>query len=115
VPVIAFHGSVDAVDPFSGRGQACWTYSMSNAAKDWAKQDHCSTAPKISRSASVVLSTYAGCTKGAFVELYEVIGEGHEWPGGPSMPSSITDVLGPQSKAIRANSLIWSFFAAHQL
>jgi len=115
VPVIAFHGSDDHVDPFAGKGEAYWTYSVQTAAKDWAKQDHCSKSPTVSKSTDVVFSSYSKCAKGAAVELYEVLGEGHEWPGGPTMPSSITDLLGPQSNAINANSLMWSFFASHQL
>ena len=115
VPVIAFHGSDDLVDPFAGKGEAYWTYSVRTAAKDWAKQDHCSKSPTVSKSSGVIFSSYSKCAKGAAVDLYEVIGEGHEWPGGPTMPSSITDLLGPQSDAINANSLMWSFFASHQL
>jgi poly(3-hydroxybutyrate) depolymerase len=44
-----------------------------------------------------------------------VLGEGHEWPGGPTLPASLTSLLGPQSTAISANSLMWTFFSAHRL
>jgi polyhydroxybutyrate depolymerase len=115
VPVISFHGSADHVDPFAGHGEAYWTYSVTTAAKDWAAQDHCSTSVTTSTSTDVVLHTYSHCANGAQVELYEVIGEGHEWPGGPTLPSSITDLLGPQSNAVDANALMWSFFSAHRL
>jgi polyhydroxybutyrate depolymerase len=116
VPIIAFHGSSDVVDPFAGHGQAYWTYSVSTAAKDWAKQDHCSKKGSLTTpSTNVKLTSYAGCANGAAVELYEVTGEGHEWPGGPVMPASITSELGPQSNAIDANTLMWSFFVAHPL
>jgi polyhydroxybutyrate depolymerase len=115
VPVIAFHGSDDHVDPFAGNGEGYWTYSVSTAAKDWAKQNHCSTTPTVSKSTGVVFTSYSKCAKGASVELFEIIGEGHEWPGGPTMPSSITSLLGPQSNAVNADSLIWSFFASHEL
>ena len=115
VPVISFHGSDDHVDPFAGHGEAYWTYPVSTAAKDWAKQDHCSTSPTTAKSTDVVLSTYSKCAKGAQVELYEIIGEGHEWPGGPTMPPSITGLLGPQSNAVNADALMWSFFSSHQL
>jgi polyhydroxybutyrate depolymerase len=116
VPVIAFHGSNDEVDPFAGHGEAYWTYSVSTAAKDWAKQDHCSKKTTSSTpSKDVKLTAYAGCASGAAVELYEVMGEGHEWPGGPVMPATITSELGPQSSAIDANAVMWSFFEAHPL
>jgi polyhydroxybutyrate depolymerase len=115
VPIISFHGSDDAVDPFGGKGEAYWTYSVKTAAKDWATQDHCATKPTITKSTGVIFTTYGACKGGAAVELYEVIGEGHEWPGGPTLPSSYLTVLGPQSNAVNANNVMWSFFEAHQL
>jgi len=116
VPVITFHGSADPVDPFSGHGEAYWTYSVSTAAKYWARQDDCALSPARSTPVpSVELTTYAHCSNGAVVELYEIIGEGHEWPGGRTLPSIVTQLLGPQSNAISANQLMWSFFEAHPL
>ncbi len=116
VPVIAFHGLADAVDPFDGHGLAYWTYSVPTAAKDWGSQDHCSSKAKVTHpDADVTLTTYTGCAGGAVVELYEITGEGHEWPGGPTMPTSLTSELGPQSNAVNANQLMWEFFAAHPL
>jgi len=116
VPVIAFHGSDDEVDPFNGNGEKYWTYSVPTAAEDWAHQDKCSMkATDSTPSPSVKLTIYSGCTNGAAVELYEVLGLGHEWPGGPTMPSSIVSLLGPQSNAINASALMWAFFEAHPL
>jgi polyhydroxybutyrate depolymerase len=116
VPIIAFHGTSDQVDPFNGNGQAYWTYSVPTAAKDWAKQDRCSTKAVTSTpDANVMLLSYGHCANGAEVELYEISGEGHEWPGGPTMPASIVNELGPQSSAINADAAMWSFFSAHHL
>jgi polyhydroxybutyrate depolymerase len=116
VPVISFHGSADPVDPFKGNGQAYWTYSVPTAEKYWAEQDHCSLHATTSTPASgATLTTYSKCANGAAVELYELIGEGHEWPGGPTMPSELTTVLGPQSNAVSASALMWAFFVAHPL
>lgn len=116
VPVIAFHGLLDKVDPFAGHGEKYWTYSVPAAARYWAEQDHCATKATASTPAkSVKLITYASCAGGAIVELYDIMSEGHEWPGGPTLPSTITSLLGPQSDAISANTLMWSFFAAHPL
>jgi polyhydroxybutyrate depolymerase len=116
VPIIAFHGSDDPVDPFKGNGQAYWTYSVPTAEKFWATQDSCARKPTTSQpSANVTLTSYSHCADGAAVELYEVTGEGHEWPGGPAMPSVLTSELGPQSSAIDANDVMWSFFQAHSL
>jgi len=116
VPVLAFHGSADPIDPFAGHGQAYWTYSVPTAAKYWAEQNHCSTEPSTSTpAATVTRTTYVGCSNGAVVEMYELVGEGHEWPGGPTLPPRITQILGPQSNAVSANALMWAFFQDHRL
>lgn len=115
VAVIAFHGTADPIDPYNGNGQAYWTYSVPTAARRWAVHDGCSRVPNTTSAAGYTLTAYDGCAKGAGVELYSVTGEGHEWPGGPSLPHSITRVLGPQSDAINANTTMWAFFLAHPL
>jgi polyhydroxybutyrate depolymerase len=116
VPIIAFHGSSDAVDPYNGNGESYWTYSVPTAAKDWAKQDKCSSKVSTTSPATgVMLYSYSGCKGGAAVELYEVSGEGHEWPGGPTMPAALVSELGPQSNAISADKTMWAFFEAHPL
>ncbi len=116
VPVVAFHGTDDPVDPYGGNGQAYWTYSVPAAARMWASQNGCRPGPTRSGPApGVTLTRYGGCRHGADVELYSVIGEGHEWPGGPVLSRRITRGLGPQSDAVDANRLIWAFFAAHPM
>lgn len=116
VPVIAFHGTADAVDPFEGNGQPYWTYSVPAAAQRWAVKDGCQVAsPHLVHTEGYVLTEYQACETNAAVELYAVAGEGHEWPGGPAMPASITKALGPQSDAVNANSVMWAFFEAHPM
>jgi polyhydroxybutyrate depolymerase len=113
VPVISFHGTADPVDPYAGHGAAYWTYSVATAA-DWGRQDGCARTPSVSTPApTVMLTRYAGCRSGSVVELYTISGEGHEWPGGPPLSRSLTSLLGPQTTAINADSVIWSFFLAH--
>ena len=86
VPVLTFHGTADPVDPYDGHGQAYWTYSVPQAAKDWATQDGCSATAAVSTpDPGVTLTRYPGCAGGASVELYTITGEGHEWPGGPQL------------------------------
>jgi polyhydroxybutyrate depolymerase len=116
VPVIAFHGTADAVDPFEGNGQAYWTYSVPTAAQRWAAKNGCqANSPRTVKSSGYTLTEYDGCAADAAVELYAVGGEGHEWPGGPTMPAAITKELGPQSDAVNANALMWAFFEAHPM
>ena len=116
VPVISFHGTADPVDPYNGNGQAYWTYSVPQAAQDWAQQDGCSTdATPSPLGPDVTVTVYTGCQGGSSVELNTVTGEGHEWPGGPTLPKALTRVLGPQSDAIDASTTMWEFFQAHPL
>jgi len=116
VPVIAFHGTADPIDPYRGHGQPYWRYSVPDAAKRWAARDGCRPSPAVSRpAATVTLSRYGGCRNGAAVELYTIAGEGHEWPGGPTLPPVLTRLLGPQSSAVDANAVMWKFFTAHPL
>jgi polyhydroxybutyrate depolymerase len=114
VSVVAFHGTADPVDPYGGHGQAYWTYSVPTAAQGWATRDGC-PGPQTDTGTGYTLTHYGGCASGTTVDLYSIDGEGHEWPGGPHLPSSITRVLGPQSDAIDANTAMWSFFSAHPL
>jgi polyhydroxybutyrate depolymerase len=116
VPIVAFHETADPVDPYGGHGQAYWTYSVPQAADDWAKQDGCTASPAVSRpDRGVTLTEYGHCRAGAAVELYTIADEGHEWPGGPTLPRALTNVLGPQTTAINANAVMWAFFEAHPL
>lgn len=116
VSVIAFHGSADPINPFNGAGQAYWTYSVTSAIEYWGKQDHCTHSVKTSTANStVVLIKYVGCAKGAAVELYEVIGAGHVWPGGRPLAPNEIQFLGPPTNVINANQLMWSFFKAHPM
>jgi polyhydroxybutyrate depolymerase len=85
------------------------------AAHMWAGHDQCTATPQTTTGRGYHLTRYAGCSGGTQVELYALTGEGHEWPGGPKMPSAITSVLGPQTDAVSANALMWAFFRAHPM
>jgi polyhydroxybutyrate depolymerase len=116
VPVITFHGTADPVDPYNGNGQVYWTYSVPVAAQRWAAHDGCDATPLDTEPATgVELTAYGGCEDGAVVDLYTIVGEGHEWPGGPTLPARDTGVLGAQSNAINADATMWAFFDAHPL
>jgi polyhydroxybutyrate depolymerase len=105
VPIVAFHGTADTVNPYDGNGEAYWTYSVPTAAQQWALHDGCRPTPTLSRPApGVSLTAYDGCNGAASVQLYTVDGAGHEWPGAPQ-----------QSTAIDATSVMWAFFAQQRL
>jgi polyhydroxybutyrate depolymerase len=114
-PVLAFHGTADPVDPYAGHGQPYWTYSVPDAARRWAAHDGCLAKPMGMHQPGVTVTAYHGCRDGALVELYTIAGEGHEWPGGPTLPPALAKLLGPQSTAVSANAVMWAFFQAHRL
>jgi polyhydroxybutyrate depolymerase len=115
VPVVAFHGTADPIDPYKGHGAAYWTYSVKDAASLWAGHDGCATPATVAQHNGYSFTSYAACKSGADVELYSLKGEGHEWPGGPTVSPLVTDVLGPQSDAVDADTVMWSFFVKHPL
>jgi len=116
MPVISFHGTADPVDPYNGKGQAYWTYSVPVAAQRWAVHDGCAASPVFTdQPAGAQFTEFTGCGGGAEVILCTLTGEGHEWPGGPALPPRDTDVLGPQTNAVDANATMWQFFTAHPL
>jgi len=115
VPVVAFHGTEDPIDPIDGNGQPYWTYSVETAAQRWAAHDECSNIGIVADGKTLSRFEYVECSDKGSVVLYEVLGAGHEWPGGPPMPRRITRVLGPQSNAIDADTTMWQFFAQHPL
>ncbi len=116
VAVVSFHGTADPVDPYDGNGQKYWTYSVPEAARRWGAHDGCSAASHSSQpDPGVTLTAYDQCQGGSVVDLYTITGEGHQWPGGPPLPQSLTRVLGPQTTAINANSVMVAFFMANPL
>ncbi len=99
VPVISFHGTADPVDPFAGHGQAYWTYSVPVAAQRWGAHNGCAPKPAVSDpDPGVTLTAYGKCAGGSAVELYAIAGEGHEWPGGPHLPSRSPGCSGPRAR-----------------
>jgi polyhydroxybutyrate depolymerase len=116
VSIVAFHGTSDPVKPYEGGDGPAWTYGVREGAEQWAAHDGCGGAiDESSPGPSVRRTRYTGCRDGATVVLYAVDGAGHEWPGGPPLPDSVTTPLGPQSSAVDANAVMWTFFTEHPL
>jgi polyhydroxybutyrate depolymerase len=118
VPVIAFHGTADAVVPYDGgevRGSEFRGSTVRGAEGNmvrWAELGGCGTEPERSEVGSgVTRRVYPDCDDGTEVELYTIDGGGHTWPGSP------IDVarLGANTDQIDATDLILDFFAEHPL
>ncbi len=130
LPVISFHGTGDRFVPFdggigsgpSGLGLSPETIEGLTfmASRDgalassagWAAHNGCDPEPVQSPAADgVTLHEWAGCDDGAAVDLYEIEGGEHTWPGSTGM-DAYTDLLGPVSDKVMATDLIWDFFVA---
>lgn len=82
MPVLAFHGTDDPVNPYHGSRNARWAYGVDEAARMWAEHNGCQPEPVRTTVSTKVLSTaYLAGQGGAEVLLYTVLGDGHTWAG----------------------------------
>ena len=104
MPVLAFHGTADAVNPYAGGGQPYWGTGVEAAFDGWGGHNGCGPRRESRVAASVAQLTYAGrdCSD---VVLYRIDGLDHSWPG-----AIYTD-----REEGTANDLIWAFFVGHPL
>jgi polyhydroxybutyrate depolymerase len=117
MPIVTFHGTGDATNPFNGGGTPYWAYSIPTALERWSKLDHCRGTPSEERvSAHVTLLRYEHCSQGAAIWLYKTDAPGAEG-GGHSWPGSIRSLTADNrpSTEINASELMWKFFQAHPL
>jgi len=100
VPIISFHGTLDANVPFDDARPAM---------ADWAAHNGCAGAVAVEQlSANVSRESFAEC-RGNDVVLYVVEGGGHTWPGANDGAGGV----GPTTHEISASEVIWQFFEAH--
>lgn len=124
VAVIHFHGTADPNAPFNG-GQGVGHpltnvrpvfLSVQHSLDLWIKANACSQPPDVVQlpdtapdNMTVKRTTWSGGKDGTEVVLIEIIGGGHTWPG----REPPLDRLGPSTKDISANDLMWEFFKKH--
>ncbi|MFF8021769.1 alpha/beta hydrolase family esterase [Streptomyces sp. NPDC007896] len=114
VPVLAFHGQEDMVNPYAGGGPAYWQYSVPAAFDRWAELDGCRIGPQGTRlTEHVTLRTYRACRRGTDVSMYVIADGGHTWPGSP-YPAAFPG-LGKVSTEVDATDVMWRFFERHPL
>ncbi|MEU3786387.1 PHB depolymerase family esterase [Streptomyces sp900129855] len=115
VPVVAFHGQADPVNPYAGGGAVYWQYSVPVALRQWATLNGC----RIDRgplerklTEHVTRTAYAGCRAGADVQLYTISDGGHTWPGSSAV---FPEGLGKVTAEVNATEVMWQFFRQHVL
>ncbi len=126
VSVIHFHGTADELAPFNG-GKGKGTpgipafrrptfYSVDHSIKAWVAANGCDPKPKIEKlpdttedNMTVTRKTWINGKGGTSVVLVEIEGGGHTWPG----MEPLVALLGPSTKDISANDVMWEFFQQH--
>ena len=113
VPILAFHGTKDRINPYGGSGTQRWNESVPEAARAWALANGI-TAPPAETAVSPTLTrtTYGAEGQPGEVTLWTSRGAGHTWPGGQLglLPSLF---LGRTSREIDATRSIWEFGLRH--
>jgi len=98
MPIIAFHGLKDSINPFWGIGPAYWGESVPLSVLKWARFNGCKSRQDVRFRTNVVVIKYSDCTDNAEVVLYKLMEGDHEWP---------------DTNVICARELILEFFAKH--
>lgn len=121
VSVIHFHGTDDNFAPYNGgHGKRSVSgtqfYSVDHSIKAWVQANGCPDTPRVEKlpdkasdGMTVTRKTYGPGKDGAEVVLITIHGGGHTWPGRESRAR----FLGPSTKDISANDLMWEFFLRH--
>lgn len=110
VPVIAFHGTGDPINPYAGGGSEYWGYGVDAAVRGWVEHNGCAAGVAETRlSPAVVERRYRGCVAAAEVVLYRIEGGGHTWPG--SAYPFPEERFGRTERALDATARMLDFFA----
>jgi polyhydroxybutyrate depolymerase len=95
MPVLAFAGDADRVNPVDGGGAPYWQYPMSAALDRWAALDGCSLEPSTATlKPGHREQRFTRCRGDAEVRAHMVAGAGHVW--------------------VADNDEMWAFFARHR-
>ncbi len=108
VPVIAFHGKADRLNPYAGGGRAEWRESVEEAAAAWAVANGAGPKSEDDLAPGVRRTAYGLPGSPGEVVLLAIDGAGHTWPGG-RLGLLGTLFLGRTSRAVDATAAIWRF------
>jgi len=114
IPIMAFHGTADPINPYKGNGNPeYWYDSVPIAIEQWVEFNGCKRNETHQLSPSAVAVKHTDCTDGADVVLVKIANGGHTWPGS-RFPFSVK-ALGHTTHEINASALMGAFFAEHPL
>jgi len=114
IPVLAFHGTADPVNPWQGNGPWYWRDSVLEAFYRWSDFNGCRNPSKDpsftplrnTEGRAFITKNDDGCQQHASVELVKIKGAGHTWPGSRWHKPYV----GPCNRKVDANSFILQFF-----
>jgi len=118
VAVIAFNGMRDERIPYSGGrqiksvGEPVYVTPADTMHTFWTKANHCTGPPKTEEHLAEqyrVITYNKECT-GHEVVQYQILDQGHAWPGGKK-PRFFAD---KPNMHVSADEIMWEFFKAHQ-
>ena len=113
VPVLAFHGTADRINPYGGGGTPRWDESVPDAARRWALANGLGDAPSETSVSKTLTRTTYGVEGGqGEVTLWTAQGAGHTWPGA-RLGLLLRLFLGRTTMEIDATERIWSFAQGH--
>jgi len=124
VSVLFFHGTKDGHVPIEGgigpNSRVRFRFpALADTVAAWAKANGCPSTPKVEDlpdrtddGATVQRHTYGPGREGSEVVVYRIEGGGHTWPGSPQ---GLAGMLGPTTRDIKANEIIWAFFKRHPM
>jgi polyhydroxybutyrate depolymerase len=112
VPIVAFHGTADPINPYAGGGPVYWGESVDEVLRGWASQYGAESPVQAALSITVTRIVYAGSGEEDLV-FYRLEGVGHVWPG-TSLDLPV-ERLGPMSDEIDATRIMLDFFERHSL
>lgn len=113
IPIMAFHGTSDPINPYKGHGNPeYWYDSVPKAIEQWVDFNGCKRNETQQLSPSVIAEKHTDCTDGADVVLVKIDYGGHTWPGSrfPFFKG-----LGSTTHEINASTLMGAFFAEHPM
>jgi polyhydroxybutyrate depolymerase len=113
VPIIAWHGTADPINPYDGGGPAYWGTGVESAARAWAVRNRCQLEPASSHPAPGVLRfDYRGCARSSAVVLQRLDASGHVWPGS-AFPFPHAR-FGPTAHGVDTTRALLDFFESHR-
>ena len=113
VPVIAFHGTHDPINPYAGGGPAYWGYGVEQALARWVEHCRCVSRSEERVGADALLVRHADCGGNVRLLLYRLEGGGHTWPG--SAVPFPAERFGDTPRSVDATAVMLDFFTKHCL